>query len=751
MPKNIALFSDGTGNSSATLFKTNVWRLYQALDLSGPDQIAYYDDGVGTSSFKPFAILGGGLGLGLKRNVKQLYAFLSSNYEPGDRIYAFGFSRGAFTIRVLVDLVHDQGLAKKDGTEAELWRDVNDKWWAYRKRARTRILGKVRTWLFGRRARSEEATDPGIKFAFLGLWDTVDAYGLPVDELARAWDYCVWPLSMDDRVPLASIEKAFHALSIDDERNTFHPVLWTETGEPRNETSARLDDERISQVWFAGMHANVGGGYSDDSLAYVSLRWIMDEADRRKLRFQPGEFAKVRAAVAPNGPIFDSRHGLAGYYRYNPRKIEKLVADDFNEVSIARPKIHESVFERLRSGGDRYAPIVLPAKYAVVKANGSIANTVIESASQSQAREAEQERAWNWVWARRVVYFAALASSGYLALFPLLFRAGLDGACASKYFCSLASFIGAVGSVLPGFAAVWFDTFKANPGWFLLGAGFLLTCLFAGGWLSRKIKDTMRLIWKPILSAPNTPVSPAQRPSDFIYWLRNHLAYQAFFRGLTRYVLPGLFAAGIYYSAAALLSRVEFSIFSAAGGVCAESEKSQPVSGVMKFHFEASDPCAASGYTLQEGARYRIWIEIGPDWTDNGIKAGAEGFSREGMSWPMYFALPFRRWLVEPWFKPFARIGARGNDEYPLNPLVPFAAGTPGDKKRLLVTEIRARRNGELFLYVNDALFFWPWLHTYGNNTGTAKVTSERVEAPPIPSDKAPGPRGVNPARIPGT
>src|SRR5262252_7343781 len=107
MPKNIVLLSDGTGNSSAKVFRTNVWRLYQALDLSQPErQIAFYNDGVGTSSFKPAAILGGAFGWGLKRNVIDIYTFLSRNYERGDRIYCFGFSRGAFTIRVLAGLIH---------------------------------------------------------------------------------------------------------------------------------------------------------------------------------------------------------------------------------------------------------------------------------------------------------------------------------------------------------------------------------------------------------------------------------------------------------------------------------------------------------------------------------------------------------------------------------------------------------------------------------------------------------------------
>jgi uncharacterized protein (DUF2235 family) len=87
MSKNIVLLSDGTGNSSSKIFKTNVWRLYQALDLTDSQkQIAYYDDGVGTSSFKPFAILGGVFGFGLKRNVIDIYSFCCRNYRPSDKI-----------------------------------------------------------------------------------------------------------------------------------------------------------------------------------------------------------------------------------------------------------------------------------------------------------------------------------------------------------------------------------------------------------------------------------------------------------------------------------------------------------------------------------------------------------------------------------------------------------------------------------------------------------------------------------------
>ena len=141
MSKNIVLLSDGTGNSSASVFKTKVWRLFQILDLRDPaHQIAFYDDGVGTSSFKLFAILGGIFGFGLKRNVIAIYGFCCRNYQPGDRIYCFGFSRGAFTIRVVAGMIASQGLVKYSDKEADLARFAADAYRNYRRRFDSGIL-----------------------------------------------------------------------------------------------------------------------------------------------------------------------------------------------------------------------------------------------------------------------------------------------------------------------------------------------------------------------------------------------------------------------------------------------------------------------------------------------------------------------------------------------------------------------------------------------------------------------------------
>jgi uncharacterized protein (DUF2235 family) len=136
MKRNIAVFADGTNNSSAALFRTNVWRLYQALDTrlsaDGTAQFAYYHDGVGTSSFRPLAILGGAFGWGLKRNVLDCYKFICRNYQPGDRIYLFGFSRGAYTARVLASLICQEGLVKPDSNrDLEIY--ARDAYRAYRR------------------------------------------------------------------------------------------------------------------------------------------------------------------------------------------------------------------------------------------------------------------------------------------------------------------------------------------------------------------------------------------------------------------------------------------------------------------------------------------------------------------------------------------------------------------------------------------------------------------------------------------
>jgi uncharacterized protein (DUF2235 family) len=309
--KNIILLSDGTGNSSASVWRTNVWRVFQSLDLTDSSQVAFYDDGVGTSSFKPLAVVGGAFGYGLKRNVLDLYTFLCRNYrkDVGDKIFAFGFSRGAYTIRVITGLIATQGLVPYE-SEAQLRRHAKAAYRAYRRQLKlhtwTRIEDPFRLmrdsiiWLRDRVAERIRGWKPYSKVErirpvpihFLGLWDTVAAYGMPIEELTIMISQWIWPLELPSRELSPCVERARHAIAIDDERTTFHPLIWTEKDEvppPKRLNSAGkvgrwVEDERISQIWFSGAHSNVGGGYPDDSLSYVPLSWMLGEAKRCGLR-----------------------------------------------------------------------------------------------------------------------------------------------------------------------------------------------------------------------------------------------------------------------------------------------------------------------------------------------------------------------------------------------------------------------------------------------------------------------------------
>jgi len=242
LSKNIILLSDGTGNSAAKVWRTNVWRVFESLDLTNARQVAIYDDGVGSSSFKPLAFLGGAFGWGLKRNVIDLYTFLCRNYEPDAHIYAFGFSRGAFTMRVLIGLIDSQGLIPSTTIEAQLRRYAKAAYRAYRReRYHTNLSPLVtllralrdiitNTWnaVLGYQTYRQREGNPRPRIRFVGLWDTVAAYGLPIEEMTRGFSLWIWPLSLPDRRCSDLVDRACHALSLDDERTTFHPVLWSE-------------------------------------------------------------------------------------------------------------------------------------------------------------------------------------------------------------------------------------------------------------------------------------------------------------------------------------------------------------------------------------------------------------------------------------------------------------------------------------------------------------------------------------------
>jgi hypothetical protein len=788
MPKNIILLSDGTGNSAAKLFKTNVWRIYESLDLTDPHtQVACYDDGVGTSTFLPLQLLGGALGFGLKRNVLRLYRFLCEHYEPGDRIYAFGFSRGAFTVRVLVGLVLDQGVIRvrpapqpheepAEGEDGELCDVINGgelrryARWAYRRfrrvfdqtglivelaRAMRDSLFRTRDKLFKYAPYDDIWRIPVEEIEFLGLWDTVDAYGLPLDEMTAGIDRWLFPLTMPDQVLSPRVRKACHALAIDDERQTFHPVLWDEATEPQD--AANIDDERITQVWFAGAHANVGGGYPNDALSLVSLDWMAGEAKKREVRFIKDALTLTTAKRDVFGRSYDSRRGLAASYRYMPRPIRLLTNGQTHEqgffkgtwprpsptVTIGRPKIHESVFARIYAGPEAYAPIGLPESYAVVRTDGAIVEgpaNPFEHPRQSAWRAEAQEAAWDMVWWRRIWYFVSVIAAAVFALLP--FRGGADQVAELAQRGGTTRIIRFIGGFLPDMASPWVDYYSARPRELLSLLATLALVAGISTLIQIRLNNLMRELWGQVMARPGRPVTPRRLPPDWLSRLRAHRYYHGSFAVLRRHVVPAVFAAILVMHGVAAVNRGVFEGFNLRGGLCAghAAPVEVPDGAVVTRTFATSSFCYASGLLLTQGKRYQLTVmpfdaAAGDDArvTDGGVVVPSpRGFAYSSddvdlsLRQRVVFAAfgPFRRVWRANWFTPIARVGQAGVDQMPL-----FRADSV----------VTPRLGGELFLFVNDAIAplasFLPvigWNVYYTNNHGTITVRISVLPEPPV-------------------
>lgn len=506
MAKNIVLLSDGTGNSAGKLFKTNVWRLYQTLDLTDETrQIAYYDDGVGTSSLKPWALLAGAFGIGLKRNVIDLYMFLCRNYRQGDRIYCFGFSRGAFTVRILTGLVNSQGLLP-NGPEETLRVQATKAFNRYRNLRKhwLRRLRQVRWLLPGVKPSATKPAPPAHEnappIAFLGVWDTVAAYGTPFGQLTTLLSY-VLPLSVPDRDPCPIVEHGCHAVALDDERKTFHPVLWNEQG---------VKPGRIKQVWFAGAHADVGGGYAEDNLSYIPLDWMIDEAFKRGLIVDRFAWSRIRAAMNVNGMLHDSRKGIGAAYRYLPRDMARLcndLADPDNQVVVKRPKIHESALRRIAHTDDGYAPIVLPASYAALGADGTLHDLpdapgsavppyLWETCTTAAERYGSQRQLAGFIRSRTLLYWCSLLVVAFLALGPSFAR-WIPASMAED--SSLRQWLVKVlGVVVPDVLGFWLEFWAARLPELALLLGVLFVLQRLSSRIRTRMRDRMREIWMRI-------------------------------------------------------------------------------------------------------------------------------------------------------------------------------------------------------------------------------------------------------------
>jgi uncharacterized protein (DUF2235 family) len=390
MAKRIVVCSDGTGNTAIKGRGTNVFKLFEAVDLerhrldpTKTPQIAIYDDGVGTQAFKPLKLIAGATGWGLSRNVKHLYKELARVYDPGDEIFMFGFSRGAFTVRTLAGFIAACGLIDQDKlkkkTFAGLENTVDAAYKAYRRCYRPWLLRTFGTPTLDAAGEFKKrfSHDFDVKIRFIGVWDTVDAVGLPFF-LGDLINVTIYRFKFPDLYLSPIVERACHALAIDDEREFFRPLLWRQRSQDR---------ERIEQVWFAGAHSNVGGGYPKQGMSLVALDWMLSHAQRAGihvrqdgLRLNRADQDSFRSHASVDDKLYDPRAGLGVFYRWKIRDIADLCRKHDAPV-----KVHVSVLERLAHGTDDYAPGNVPSTAQVVITDPIDSNRVDELPAQNAA------------------------------------------------------------------------------------------------------------------------------------------------------------------------------------------------------------------------------------------------------------------------------------------------------------------------------------------------------------------------------
>ena len=348
MSKKIVICCDGTWKAAGDQQVTNVVRLLHALkpsDSDGAAQVAYYDAGVGTES-RTRRIAGGLFGIGLGTNVREAYRFLANNYEAKDKIYLFGFSRGAFTVRSLAGFIGASGLLKK----SELTH-VKRAWDYYRTSPDARVPAEKAA------LQALSVEDP--KIHMIGVWDTVGSLGVPFDPLS--WMFASRHAFHDAKLG-ANIDNAYHAVAIDERRGPFKATLWLED-EPR-------PSQTVEQVWFTGVHSDVGGGYpaTESGLSNCAFRWMVVKATAQGLEFD----ADVVDRHEPKST--DTLHkSRKSFYRLIPQKIRDVDWDGY-----ANGAIHATAWERWTRIGI-YRPDNLKRGLAVIPVVDNLGKVVREA------------------------------------------------------------------------------------------------------------------------------------------------------------------------------------------------------------------------------------------------------------------------------------------------------------------------------------------------------------------------------------
>jgi len=330
--KNVVICCDGTGNEYS-VYNTNVVATFESIERDS-QQIGFYDPGVGTFDVFGFAVgrvakkvgtaWGLAFGTGMVKNVEDAYEYLMDKYEQGDKVYIFGFSRGAFTARVLAGMLNKCGLLQKGSNN---------------------LIPYASRINF---TKGNKETAEGFKNVFcheckphfLGVWDTVASLGY-VHSLRK----------FSDSILNSDVTNAYHAISIDEKRKKFPISLWNESNIPAA--------QKIEQVWFAGVHSDVGGSYPEKGLSDIALEWMLTNAENAGLKLREGWRANLERN--PHEKIHNSRKGMWNLWRAVDRQIPDI-SDDFPKGSL----IHQSVIDKIEfhKNDNSYTP-KLPDKHGV--------------------------------------------------------------------------------------------------------------------------------------------------------------------------------------------------------------------------------------------------------------------------------------------------------------------------------------------------------------------------------------------------
>ena len=331
MSKNIVVFSDGTGQEGGTDHNTNVYKTFNLILDRSANQVSFYDKGLGTGFRK---ISGNIFGRGFSKNVRECYEFIFEHYQHGDKIFLFGFSRGAATVRSLSGFIHMFGILPRSRGKL-----ISKAWKIYKISNTAKRKKKAKTFV-------EENHTMWAHVDCLCVWDTVAALGVPKKGLDHLLNF-IAPHGFHDFKLSRSVLNAYQALAIDDVRKTFHPILFHPDSKPEGE---------MKQVWFMGMHTDVGGGYTEKGLSDIVLEWMVGSALKHGLLIYPNPAFTGRCSPEENGHMHDARD----------KAWKKLVFRDKQREwpeDYGKPVVHESVTLRTASavniadGG--YAPWIM--------------------------------------------------------------------------------------------------------------------------------------------------------------------------------------------------------------------------------------------------------------------------------------------------------------------------------------------------------------------------------------------------------